>query len=382
MPIHEYVDAKLLGLIHRGGVELTDQFAVPWRELCLESTDDRPFYQPEWIGTYLRAFDPKAEVVLATARAGDRWQAVLPLVEKRELFRGLPARVLRSAANEHSCRFDLVRMAGEAGDAGVAAIWEALKQRRDWDAIELLYVPEGGAAEQLLAQAALDGFLTGKVDSYRSPYITLEPTDVAENIPARAKFRQNFRRRKRLAQANCEIRTQRIDNPTAADMERFYALEASGWKGKEQTAISANPATRAFYDGIASAAASRGYFSLYLTEFGGKPVAGHFGLTYRGRYHAAKVAYDESYSAYGPGHLILEAVLDDLLRQGCREFDFTGPWMEWKEEWARGGRTHNSCFIFRPGLYGRMLYEAQFTVRNTLRTLVRRARELQNRSRK
>ena len=143
-------------------------------------------------------------------------------------------------------------------------------------------------------------------------------------------------------------------------------MEQGGWKGKRQTAIADSEATRRFYGEVARSAAQHGYFSLYLLEFGDQLAAGHFGLSYKGKYYCPKVAYDESLSNLGPGHLIILAILDDILARGFREFDFLGPWMDWKAEWARGGRVHNYCYIFRPGLWGRTLHWARFTARPML----------------
>jgi CelD/BcsL family acetyltransferase involved in cellulose biosynthesis len=355
----------------RGDVQLLEQHAAQWLALCKESASDAPFFHPEWVCAYVRAFEPQRTVLLATAHRAGRLQAVLPLIEKHTFFCGLPVRMLSGAANAHSCRFDLVRTARKEGDLAVQSIWTLLKNRPDWDLIELPYVPQGGAAEDLLRLARQDGFLTGKYESYCSPYIPLGSGARADLIAPDAHFRQNLRRRMRKARARWDVRLRRIAHPDRTDLERFYRLESSGWKGKSKTAIACSESTRQFYDEIASVGSQLGYFSLYLLEFGDTVVAGHFGLSYQGRYHSSKVAYAETYAAYGPGHLIVEAILSDILPQGFHEFDFLGPSMNWKAEWARQGRTHSFCYVFRPGLFGYALHTAQLKVRPTLRRVVR-----------
>lgn len=375
MLVHECSDTQLTAQTHRGDVQLVEQLAGEWRELCKEGPRDEPFFRPEWIAAYLRAFEPRTPVLLATAHSGERLRAVLPLIEKDTFFCGIPARILRGAGNEHSGRFDLLRSAGEDGDHAVRLIWDALKGRTDWDLIELPYVPEGGAAEQLLRLASDDGFLTGQYESYRSPYISLVGSDRADLIPRRSDFRHNLRRRLRRAQEKWNVHLRRIDRPDPVALNRFYELEASGWKGKEKTAITCSASPRRFYDEIASVGSRFGYFSLYLLNFDDTLVAGHFGLSYQGHYYSAKVAYDETYGFYGPGHLIIEAILRDILAQGFSEFDFLGPWMDWKESWAREGRTHSFCYVFRPGLLGHALYTAKLKLLTTLRRIVRGARK-------
>jgi CelD/BcsL family acetyltransferase involved in cellulose biosynthesis len=49
-----------------GGDEVIKQCAEAWQELCDESRCP-PFFRPEWIASYLRAFEPSSEVALFTA---------------------------------------------------------------------------------------------------------------------------------------------------------------------------------------------------------------------------------------------------------------------------------------------------------------------------
>jgi hypothetical protein len=61
-------------------------------------------------------------------------------------------------------------------------------------------------------------------------------------------------------------------------LEKFYALEGSGWKGQRGTAIICNQNTKLFYDEIAKAAAGNGYLSLDFLELNGRPIAAHYAL--------------------------------------------------------------------------------------------------------
>lgn len=374
MPVHECSSGQLTAQIHRGDVQLVEQHAGQWLELCKESPSDAPFFRPEWIAAYLRAFEPQGTVLLATAHSGNRLRAVLPLVEKKTFFCGLPVRMLQGAANVHCCRFDMVRAAGVEGDLAVQTIWDLLKDRTDWDLIELPFVPEGGAAEQLLRLAGNDGFLAGKYESWRSPRIPLHSGDRAELIPSRSDFRHNLRRRIRRAREKWDVHLRHTETADPIALERFYQLESSGWKGQAKTAIACSESTRQFYDELARVASRFGYLSLYLLQFGDVAVAGYFGVVYRGHYYALKSAYDEAFAFYAPGHMIVEAILRDILAQEFCEFDFLGPWMRWKEQWTRDGRQHSFCYIFPPGLVGQTLYSVKLRLLKSLRPIVRRMR--------
>ncbi len=363
-----------------GNVELVDRLATQWRALCEEGPYDQPFYRPEWIAAFLRAFAPRKKLLLVTARTGGRLKAVLPLIEERTLFSGVPAKMLRGAYNVHSCRFDLVRAPGADGDAAVLAVWNFLKERRDWDVIELQEVPEGGAAEKLIATAHADGFLTGQRESTHSPFIPLthgneetewwlERTD--------AKFRANLRRRTRKLAAEGPLALRRFDAADPEALQRFYDLELRGWKGREGSAIACHENTRRFYDEVARNAAQFGYFSLYFLEWNGTLLAGHFGLAHRGRYFVPKLAYEEACQQHAPGHLMVNAVLQDCAQRGFLEFDFLGGWASWKEEWTKERRTLSYWYVFRPTPFGRLLYSSKFKLRSALKkvAIIKRERE-------
>lgn len=364
MHVRECAPAAALAVqLQTGGPELIEQLSRPWTALCQAGDYHPPFYRPEWIGAYVRAFAPRSRLLIATAYQGDRLAGLLPLVEERIPFRGLGLRRLRSAANTHSCRFDLLRAPGPEGEQAARAIWASLRDRPGWDLIELNYVPAGAALDELLAAAAADGFLISREPLYTSPYIPLVDVTDAAAVPASAHFRQNQRRRVRKAQESHGIRLTRFDRADPAALGTFYKLESAGWKGRDGSAISCHRATRQFYDEIAGAAAANGTLALYLLDLGEQPVAAFFGLMQKRRYYALKVAYDESYSFYAPGHLLVESVLRDILRAGATEFDFLGPAMEWKAKWTQEGRDHSRCYIFRPGWYGRALQAGRARLR-------------------
>ncbi|MGQ0665974.1 MAG: GNAT family N-acetyltransferase [Nitrospiraceae bacterium] len=360
----------------RGGIELVDRLADEWRELCSQGFDDQPFFHPEWIRAYVRAFAAHTPLLLITARAAGRLVALLPLLELRQMMFGLPVRVLVSPTNVHSCRFDLVVHRGPEGQAALRAIWDSFKKHREWDILTLDYVSADGMLAQLVALARDQRYRTALIESFASPYFSLEGfTGDWDSWLSRLKgdFRREIRRRARKLETQGEVRLLRLDQANSVHLQRFYELEASGWKGGEGTAIMCDPAIRCFYDEVATAASERGYFSLYILEVSGRPIAGHFGLTYGNRYFVPKLAFDEQYSALAPGHLMVNAVARDCAERGVIEFDFLGGQMEWKACWTPLARMLHSSYVFNDNCFGHVLYTAKFGVKSAVKRLLGQA---------
>jgi CelD/BcsL family acetyltransferase involved in cellulose biosynthesis len=382
--------AKLSVRVQRGGRELVEQIAGEWRRLCDESGDEEVFYRPEWAQAYLQAFEPKAEVVILSAWSGERLRGILPLVRRRAVMSGLPTVQLTLPANVHSLRASLTVCPGEEGAAVLNALWQAARNLPHWDVLDVANVVEGSALYRLVALAQADGYRTARKRTSQTLYLPIAVSSDASPVSSiskksgaqppwlagtRPKFRSHLRRAKRQLE---EQGTLQVRNYSAADpeaLEKFYALEASGWKGAEGTAIKCHPATRQFYDAVAQAAARDGYLSLDFLELNGKPIAGHFGFNLRGRYFLAKAGYDEAFRRHGPGQLLVNEILSQTRERGLREFDFVGP-ATWDESrWASARRTNYRVFIFRKSFYGALLYAARIAARDIARKLLGRQKD-------
>ncbi len=126
-----------------------------------------------------------------------------------------------------------------------------------------------------------------------------------------AYFRETFdgKRRKELTrQSNrlAERGTVAVDGlqasaPPDGWIDDFLRLEASGWKGKEQTAFSSNDGDRAFFRVIATEAHRRNRLMMLALRVDEKPIAMKFNMLAGDAAFAFKIAFDEEWSAYSPG---------------------------------------------------------------------------------
>ncbi len=361
-----------------GGVEVIEQLADEWRALCSEGPCDQPFFRPEFIAAYVKAFAAHKTLLVLTARSAGRLRAVLPLIAERTWLHGMPVRKLRSASNVHCARFDLIHGRSD-GAAATQAIWQTLRQRRDWDVIELTEIAEGSACETLLERAVADHYPVGVWELPPGPYLPLDVT--GRSLPQREaitlaavspKSLSSLRRKRRRLEERGPLRFFSLDKAAPEDLERFYALERAGWKGQQGTAIACDANVRQFYDGVAQATAQSGGFALYLLECDGKAIAMQYCVLDKQRCYLLKPTYDESFSAYSPGQLLVHEVLRDVLTRGLCEYDFMSPQSEWKSHWSKAARTQSHGYIFRCGLLGRALHAWKFRLLKTARQIKRR----------
>ncbi len=344
---------------HLRGRAAFDALEPEWNALLARGPCDLPFVRHEWLSAWLDAFAPGEEPLVVTARdAAGRLAGAAPFLRERRL--GLTRLV--APANDHSCRFEWAL--GEDAVGALAALWGHLSTRMRWDVLLLRDLARDGPTASLLpAQAHADGHLSGRWQSMDTPWLSLGASAVEDRTSP--KFRANLRRWLRNLGERGAVSVRRAgEGPEARVMlSQFFALEASGWKGKRGTAIAADPRTRQFYERLAELASARGWLALRSLDLDGRPVAMHFGLVYRGVYYLPKPAYDEALGPCSPGQLLLREVVSECEARGLTALDFLGPDMPWKRDWAPAHRPHDWVYVYRPGLAGRTLYTVKHQVK-------------------
>jgi CelD/BcsL family acetyltransferase involved in cellulose biosynthesis len=332
-----------------------------WNELVV-TTQDEPFFRHEFLRIWMTHFTPDAKLEVLTARdRTGKLAAVFPLMKTRGFVCGLPARMGASTGNSHSCRFDLV---AENGRAAGRTFFAHLAADKTWDMIRIADVPEGGNAWHLYRAAEEAGYPVGTWESQASPYLPLPSSYEALLKPMSSSFRANLRRRRRRLEAMGTVTVERVTGgpDLQARLEEGLAIEQSGWKGKEGTAILQDKTTHGFYSELAHTAAARNYLSLFFLKLNGKSIAFHYGFTYGGIYYMPKLGYDETLKECSPGLVLLEEIMKDCIARGLKGYDFLGLAGDWKTKWSGQLRRHNWLYIFRDTPFGQALRAITFTL--------------------
>jgi len=360
----------------RGGIEVIDRWAEEWRSLCAEAVEDQPFYRPEWIKAYVRKFGREKKVHLIAARSEKRLCLLLPLLEELSTFSKVPVRRLRAPVNGTCGRFDAVRRAGAEGNAAIQATWDYLKRLNAWDLLQFSNALEESTVSEIAEAAGANGFLMIRETDKPNPLVSIpaEPS-VLSQMPPNSKLRSQLRQARRRLAEKGDLRFYRVQTADRDALDRFYQLEASGWKGRIRS-CALYDGSRTFYDEVAEQAAHFGYLSLYMLEFNGKLIASHFSFTHRNRCYSPKVAYDEDFKLYAPGHLIVSEILQDCASRGIRDYDITGEDQSWKMKWTNQTRAVSHYFIFR-GPVGRLAYTVGSRLRPRVESLFGRKGGLQ-----
>ena len=345
-----------------------------WNDLLESSPADTLFLRHEWLENWWGHFGAGRRLAIFLARDGGRLAAVLPLVEERLSLAGMPAVHLRSLTNGHAFRFNaLVRH--DAGDA-LAAIWAHVRLRsRPWDILRLEEMPDDARViDPLVAAARADGARVGVWHQADVPYLTTEGAWQEYHATLSKNMRANLRKKGRRLSEEGAVTFRMIQEPrdVAAELRSGLALEGSGWKEQEGSAIISDQTLTNFYTRWAEIAAEQGWLRLSFLDVGGKPVAFDFSTLYRGCYYDLKMGYDPAWERYSVGQLLKARILESCFESDTRSYDFLGESMRAKDDWLPRKRGHDWHFLFRPGPHGSALHFAKFVAVPLAKRMLRR----------
>jgi len=335
-----------------------------WDELA-DRTGAPPFLRPGWIEAWWEAFGRGRLRVLA-AREGGRLVAVMPVARR--------APVVCSPTNWHTPVFGPV---AEDRASVRELIVSLLSSRGTW--LDLAPLDSGDSAVGELAELAHAGHVRVIARTVlRSPYIRLEggwpEYEASLSREVRQQARKRRRRLERLGRVEVTFTT-RSDRWDELLTEGF-AVEGSGWKAGQGTAISSRVETERFYRQVALWAAARGTLHLGHVRFDGECVAFLLSFSERGTLYTIKAGFDTRYSRYAPGAILTRDSIEHAYEQGMSSYEFLGDADPYKIHWARQVRERVRLQAFPPSVVG----AAGFVGWRYARPLALRARPLARRA--
>lgn len=158
------------------------------------------------------------------------------------------------------------------------------------------------------------------------------------------------RYQRRLAGDGVSMKFSWVSSPeeVAIAVDRYAALESSGWKGKTGTALEVDNPQGAFYREVMSSFAKTGQASVFELWFGDRLAASRLVINNESMMVILKTTYDESLSRYAPGRLLLRELIQYAFKYrpgGAIEF-YTDATQD-QLAWATGHRWIRHVDVFR-----------------------------------
>jgi CelD/BcsL family acetyltransferase involved in cellulose biosynthesis len=282
--------------------DLTDGDLVRWKDLAASAIEPNVFFEPEFVLSAGRGLHGKRKGLLIVEN-DDRWVGCVP-VQRLYRWRRVPVPVLASWTHEYAfLGTPLIDR-----DCVAAAVSELVAEGRK-AARGLLALGRVGADGPIWS--ALEGIAMSRP---RTRHIQFERIERAALVRRpEATYLENMkphRRRELNRQARGLekalggelVLRERADDSAAYD--DFLRLEASGWKGREGTALASDAGHSAFFRSICEDYARMDRLQLLDLSVAGHIVAMKCNFLAGEVVFCFKIAYDEQYGHYSPGLLL------------------------------------------------------------------------------
>lgn len=306
---------------------LTDPgLTEPWDRLA--ANEGTPFSRSAWFRCWWDSFGSGGQLAVCALWRGEELAALLALYRRGTRLHAL--------SNVHTPLFRPLATDRAALDSVLEEAVGACSQ------LEIFGLPAGGQALAALGRAAADKRLL----QIREPQHVSPIVDTSGDLERylherRSQLRETARRRRKMLREHSAV-FRCVERPLdlEGEIELGFALEGSGWKATEGTAILSDARAAAFYRSLAVAFHATDELRLSTLELDGRLVAFDFALLAGDRYWLLKTAYDESRARLGPGLALRLSVVERCFERGLEAHEFLGDDMDYKRRFSTGERTH------------------------------------------
>lgn len=297
---------------------------VELEQVACAASDNNIFHEPWMLLAAMQAFDAEVVSVLMVRDATGVARGYLPVSRTTT---GLGAVHLASWRHPY-CYLCTPLIADGHVEAVVGALLDWLDDgASSASCLDLHDIAADSAFASALSSvlAQRRRLVHDRTDFERALLVPSSDNDEAPSPKRRRKWR---RLERRLAVRGHLAYTRLQPGEDAAPwIERFLALEASGWKGRAGSALAATTRARGFFIAIAEDAHRQGRLDLRALELDGVAIAMQCNFLAGTGAYAFKVAYDERHADASPG-LQLEV-------HAMRHLAVQDPQLRWMDSCAR-----------------------------------------------
>jgi hypothetical protein len=312
-------DGAVVSVVVISDLTALEKYVPAWEDLAANAIEPNAFYEPWMMMPAIRAFGAGRNLQFALVLANEPARhdgapllcGIFPLEQQNHfqgLSRKLPFKTLRLWKHKY-CYLCTPLVREEYGRQVIAAFFDWLDAgSHDCSLMEFRFIAGDGMFNSLL----IDYFERHAKLHYISMYFPramFRPKIDADTYLCAvlsAKHRKMIRRQERQLSeiGRLEYDSLTPDGDVAVWIEEFLRLEASGWKGRENTAIASDESDQSYFRSIAKEAFRRGRLSMQALRLDGRPIAYKCDFPAGRGLFTFRIAFDENYARNSPGMLL------------------------------------------------------------------------------
>lgn len=318
-----------------------------WDQLLRQDPDATVFQTREWIESWWSVFGVRNQLMMIGVLEGDRLIGLAPLMRG---VREHNDRIFFVAHDQADYQDIIART--EDRKRVVHAVVEVLRQAAGWSVMEVNNLPASSPTADILPAACLSaGFRTLRGTDEICPVLLREgpePTPYSLARKYRVRRASNYFRR----QGDLAITDLHDPREALPYLAAFFDQHIRRWQDTRTPSLFNDAAKRQFYETMVERLLPAGHLLFSVATLDGQPIAFHLGFDFGGRVFWYKPSFEPRLAQYSPGTLMIEHLIQHVLRNDRRELDFTLGAEPFKQRYTNSERININLRVFRhPGRY-------------------------------
>lgn len=286
-----------------------------WEELAERAIEPNVFYEPWFLVPAIKAFADGRELqfVLVFASdpnrpAGPRLLCGLFPLERKSRCLGLPIPTLALWKHIHCFLCTPLLRASHASETLATFFHYLESDDAGCSLAQFKFIPGEGPLNQLLTDRFYERASPVFVSECYTRAVILPASDASSYLSSAiaGRHRKELRRKENGLAELGKLEYRALDSHADPEVwiQSFLELEASGWKGKEGSALAAKESERSFFQIVAREAFRRGRLMMLAIYLDGQAIAQKCNFLAKDGAFAFKIAYNEEYAQFSPGMLL------------------------------------------------------------------------------
>jgi CelD/BcsL family acetyltransferase involved in cellulose biosynthesis len=356
-----------------------EELSSSWNKLADSAHIDSVFLRYEWFDAAWQWTKQESELFILAAYANETMIGICPLIKRNIKYHGIKIRQLEFLSTPDAQLCDIIAPQNRI-EFVVRAIARHLRSTNNhWDVIQLNNLIATSPTVQIFTSAMAEQGLSTAVQSQsNNPSITLNSDwQTYYSRRSRTLKKGNNHVKNRLSRAYEDIELVWLyGNPLDKDkfnstLNNIIHISSQSWKNNTGLTLD-NSGPNAFIKRLSQHANDNGWLSVWLLFLNKQAVALEYQLIYKGKIHALRSDYIQSFDNVSPGTYLNWKMLEQLFDTDLDYYEMGPGNNPYKYRWAENETLMSQLIVYNKSLAGTLLTLLQFKVKPLLQKLRRK----------
>jgi CelD/BcsL family acetyltransferase involved in cellulose biosynthesis len=345
-------DTKLIITVYES-LESLDPLRPEWNTLLAEYSHSTTFSTYEWLASWWRAFGRGDRLlVLAFRDESGALVALAPMAvtgRRSSPFRLRRLRLMGDGSHD-SDNLDMPVKPGFEDRFAEALVHFLDAHGSSWDFAEFNTLPPHSSGANAVRRVL-----------GRNKWVALEGQRPASAIPLPETWEEYLRQLSSKERGKVAYYSKRLEkkyqvrfykcaseSELPVCLEALYALHQKRWQSAGQPGSFDSVARRQFYLDFGRLSLAQGRLEFWLVDLNGQAAAAQFGFRFGDTVSQLQEGFDRAYSTDSVGYVLRAKVIQELIAQGVRRYDFLGGEPGYKAKWGAQEGNYLDLKFARP----------------------------------